>query len=153
MIENEFWPVNSPPPKYKPEYAKIVMELARIGATNMEIIRHLKINSEVLLLWAMVYPDFEQAMAANEEARSARIEDAMFQRALGYDVPYEKVYLNAKGNVMSTERGTKHFPPDPISGYKWLGARKPDKWAKSGDEDKGELKITVTGGLPPRKMS
>lgn len=100
----------------------------------------------------MAYPDFSRAMRANVEARNARVEDAMYHRSLGYDVPYEKITKDGEGNIIKKEIGATHIPPDSNAGYKWLSACSPEKWAKSGDEDKKDLHITVTGGLPERKM-
>jgi len=114
------------PPPYQREYAETVARAAARGATNAELQQLLGVDAQVILLWSMVYDDFANAMAQNEAARIARVQDAMYQRAIGYEQPSEKVIV-VEGKVIH-EPIIEHIPADPGAGYKYLEARDPGNW-------------------------
>jgi hypothetical protein len=149
----ELPPLGGPPPVYRREYAEQVANAARVGASRADIMLMLGVNSDVILLWSMVHSEFALALRANEEARTARVEDAMFQRSIGYEFIGEQIVSTQYGIERVIVR--RHLPPDQAAGYKWLEASKPEKWKRKeffdGDES-GVLRVQISGDPGPSRM-
>ena len=65
-------------------------------------------------------------MEKPEKERSDRVEDALFQRALGYDWVEKKTEATDKGE--KSVETTKHVPGDVSAMLAWLKNRRPDRW-------------------------
>jgi len=103
-------PGSHPPPPYRPEYAERVAQMAKHGATRSEIMEMLGISSNVLILWSTIFPEFSAALQANDEMRTRRVEDSLYQRACGFK--YEEEY----------------YPPDVAAARIWLEQKDPENW-------------------------
>jgi hypothetical protein len=137
-------PVNAPPIPYQDVYADQVRAAAVVGYTQTELCRLLGVGLDTLNLWRMIYADFDAAVRTNDQARHDRVENAFYQRAVGYDQPGEKLFCNADGQVTRAQTMV-HVPADPGAAMNWLKVHRPDVYAKAGDQPQSiEVNVSVT---------
>lgn len=116
------------PTKYLPVYAKLVARMVEhTGATRAEICQLLEIGNGTLHRWEMAYPEFRDALRAKaRSACDARVERALYERAVGYTFESEKIFCQ-EGLVIRAGI-LEHVPPDVKAAELWLLNRQPDKW-------------------------
>lgn len=128
---------DSPVVAYAPRYVNIVRQAAERGATYAEIFRLLGVSSSVVLLWRMCYPEFdlvfteaekisEKIRDEREALRTLRVEEALYQRAVGYEFMSEKIVV--VDHEIKRVQTVEHIPPDKGAAEMWLQARDPDRW-------------------------
>ena len=79
--------------------------------------------------------NFSEAVIAGKDKADARVERALFGRAVGYTHESEKVFMN-KGKIVRA-KVTEHVPADTGAALNWLKNRKPDAW-----REKSEVELT-----------
>ena len=124
--------VNETPPPYVPQYAEQVRLAANVGYTITELCRMLGVGLDTVNLWRLCYPDFDAAMRANLQARTDRVEQAWFQRAVGYDHPGEKIFCT--DGVIRRAETLVHVPADPSAAMNWMKVHRPDVYSKVGEQ-------------------
>lgn len=99
-------------PLYDPKtYPGIAEKLiAELNYTDLQIADALSVNPSTIWRWKQLFPKFAKAFQRGEEKQKATIEGSMFQRATGYTVETEELFLH-KGKVIRA-KNTKHYPPD-----------------------------------------
>ena len=135
-IEAPFSSDSRAPPRYQRKYAEQVAQAAQHGATRTEIMTLLGIDANVLLLWSMTHADFAEALRANDDRRTRRVEDTLYQRACGYTYPSEKIMV-IDGQVVRVEI-TEIIPPDVAAARAWLEQKDAENW-----RPKRELNVTA----------
>lgn len=91
--------------------------------------------------WSRQSKALAGALALSQDITNTRVEQALLQRALGYDVVETKEEL-VEGTMRVTEKTTKHVPPDVKACLSWLYSRRPDRW-RSQQEPVDNLKDEV----------
>lgn len=138
-----------PPKAYKPEYAKQVLEAAGTGGTDQEIMTMLGIGPDVMMLWKTCYPMFEAALRenaeANQRARTERVRSAIYQRAVGYELPSEKIVQ--VGNKVKRITTFEHIPADVGAAKLWMSVHE-DRWRAA-----TTINSTITVGQITQDMS
>lgn len=105
--------------------------LCRLGATREDLAAFFGIDEGRLDLWRSRYPNFDNAVSTSSDAADESVERSLFQRAMGYSHPEEKVFANGgKPVVVPT---TKYYPPDTAAIMFWLKNRRPDLWREKLD--------------------
>lgn len=125
-----------------------MLAASAVGFTITEIARLLAVSVDQVNLWVMVYPAFAAAMRANTQARTERVEAALYQRAVGYVIEEEKLFYDRfQGIVRATTN--LHIPAEPRAAVEWMKAHVPETWAPVTGPGAGDSKnIVVVGGLP-----
>lgn len=141
------------PSQYDPQthpYQAYTM-IAQMGSTLPEISAVFSISETTIQNWMRTYPEFAQAVKAGRDLfTSARIEQSLIKRALGYT--YDEVTVKQTSyKKFDKETGdtiiipveertvtTKSVAPDVAAIIFYLKNRKPDRW-----KDKQEI-INVT---------
>lgn len=77
--------------------------------------------------WSREKKDLANALMISQGVTNARVEQALLQRALGYDVEEIKTEL-VEGEMRVTEKTKKHIPPDVKACLSWLYSRRSDRW-------------------------
>lgn len=113
----------------------------REGLTDEEISQRLGISSRSLINYKSSYPELTQAMIEGKAVADYRVEDALYKRALGYQIDEttrERKFNKDTGQheTVITKIITKEVAADPTSMIWWLKNRRPDKW-----KDKQEISI------------
>lgn len=121
-------PTNAPSPRYRPEYLRRAREASSTGYTRTELCRHLGIGLDTLNLWSMVYPEFAAALRENYQARADRVEQAWFQRAVGYEYVGEKIFYDKDDGIVRATCVT-HVPADVAAAQNWMKFHRPEIYA------------------------
>lgn len=131
------------PTKYTEEITERVYEYARVGLTDRQMAKLLKISLRTLHYWKRKHPEFLHSLQRGKaEFDSEEIEGALRQRALGFSIIEEKIITRfIKNRVKITKvETTRHYPPDVGAIMTWLYRHRPDRWKKnpgvSGPNDK-----------------
>ena len=99
---------------------------ARDGLVLEEIAHNMGINRCTLYEWRREFPTIANALKNGRAVADRKVENALFNRAIGSDVTEVKVTEGKDGKSVVTE--TKHIPADVTACIYWLKNRKPDKW-------------------------
>lgn len=120
------------PEKYDPKFIPIAKALAAKGFIDIEICEVLGVSKATFINWKNRHPEFDQAVDEGKASIDTRVQNAMLQRALGYDYKSEKIVVLNRGHNDGSyyERVpiTVHMPPDPGTCFNWLKNRDPEKW-------------------------
>jgi len=109
---------------------------ALMGATDSEIAGFFNISMETFRRWLELYPEFEQAIRLGKDYADARVEQALYQRAVGWEHPDVHI-SNFQGDVTITPI-TRRYPGDVKAQLAWLYNRRPDNW-----KDKRSVDYTI----------
>lgn len=126
---------NGRPTKYKKEYAEQAAKLCFLGATDEMLADFFNVCEATINNWKSSHPDFLESIKESKAALDSRVERSLFERAMGYSHPEEKVFCN--NGEITTHQTTKHYPPDSTSMIFWLKNRQPEKW-----RDKQEVELS-----------
>jgi hypothetical protein len=140
------------PPVYRPEYADETRKAAQVGITDSELMRLLGIDRDTFIFWKMTHSDFYLACRANTEARTTRVEDAYFQRAVGYEHPSEQINV-WDGAVIRTPT-VKHIPADVRAAERWLETHDPryKRNMEEGGINTGTVRVVIENDPGPNRM-
>ena len=95
--------------------------MALLGLTDVEIANCLLIKKTTLELWKRKHPGLVEVLNKGKAIADARVARALFERAVGYSHPEEKVFVS-KGEVIKVDT-TKHYAPDTAAICFWLKNR------------------------------
>jgi len=125
------------PSSYRAEYAKQVVKLCRLGATDKEIADFFGVSVATLNTWKKEHPEFLESLKGGKDAADAEVADRLFKRATGYS--HEDVkFATFEGRITDAKKFVKHYPPDTVACIFWLKNRRPDLWReKVGIEHSG----------------
>lgn len=141
------------PTTYDPQFAEDARELAKLGATDLEIANFLGVTIMTLWNWQSRHQEFFYALDRGKEEADERVKRAVYARATGYTYQATKIFCTKDGDIIEVPY-LEHVPPSDKAASFWLTNRQGDKWKERAfqefDPDQ-PLKIEVEGGLP-RKM-
>ncbi|MEH7214768.1 transposase [Priestia megaterium] len=119
---------------------------ARDGLTDEQIAHNIGISRSTLSEWKKKYKDISDALKKGKEVVDLEVENALLQRALGYE--YEEVTREQQWNekdkkyeLVITKKVKKKQAPDTTAQIFWLKNRRPDRWR---DKQNVEHSGTVT---------
>ena len=99
---------------------------ARDGLVLEEIAHNMGINRCTLFVWRREFPTIANALKNGRAVADRKVENALFNRAIGGDVTEVKVTEGKDDKTVVT--ATKHIPADVTACIYWLKNRKPDEW-------------------------
>ena len=123
----------------EPEKLTLLTAWARDGLVDGQIAKNMGISEATLYNYKNKYPEIREALKKGKEVVDIEVENALFKKALGYNVTVRKafkvkdiVYENGK-KVNETERieyadEEIHVPADTTAQIFWLKNRKPKQW-------------------------
>ena len=113
---------------YKPEFVDQARSMCRLGATDEELAEHFEVCVRTIYRWRNTHEAFAEAVVVGKEHADARVERALYSRAVGCSVERTKIFKHAGDPkpVYATYR--HHLPPDPVAALAWLRVRQPKKW-------------------------
>lgn len=116
----------------------------RWGATDNDLAELFEVTEQTINNWKKSNPDFFESLKQGKAVADARVERALFERALGYSHPDLK-FATHEGRITDEREYIKHLPPDTTAGIFWLKNRKPEQWRDKVDlEHGGDVNISVT---------
>jgi len=123
---------------YEPEFADQARHLCRLGATDEELADHFGVCVRTIYRWRNAHEEFARAVVAGKDHADARVERALYSRAVGCSVERTRVFKHAGDPDPVYATYTHHLPPDPNAALQWLRVRQPRKW-RILEEDKGDF--------------
>jgi hypothetical protein len=81
------------PTAYKPEYDEQVEKLARMGATDEEIIEFFNVCMQTLFTWKAKHPEFLEAIKRGKVESDMKVAQSLYDRALGGDTTAQIFWL------------------------------------------------------------
>jgi hypothetical protein len=126
--------------KYDPDYHPLAAwTLAIKGFTDKQIAKELRISTATLASWKNVHSGFLSLLKDGKGIANAKVEQALYKRAIGYKFKKRKKTLDVFGNA-KTEVSTEHVVPDVQAQIFWLNKRNPEDWpAKQEIEHTGSI--------------
>lgn len=131
-----------------PEGLTLLAGWARDGLTDEQIANNCGIRRSTLFEWKKKYSDISDTLKKNKEIVDYEVENALYKKTLGYNVP---VLKNVKvKRIDYDEKGHKtkeyeelievydevHVPADTTAQIFWLKNRKPNQWREKPVESK-----------------
>lgn len=114
------------PTDYRAEYAEKAYKLCLLGMTDKELADFFEVSEQTINAWKEKHPKFLESLKAGKDDADAKVADRLYQRAMGYTHPEEKIF-QYEGGVVRTET-LKHYPPDTAAAIFWLKNRNKSKW-------------------------
>lgn len=100
--------------------------MAMLGMTDAKIAEEMGVNRATIARWKEKYKEFCDALKKGKETPDDAVQSALFQRAVGYTHPEDKIFqYEGEPIIVPT---VKHYPPDVTACIFWLKNRKPEMW-------------------------
>lgn len=125
------------PTKYKEEYCIQAEKLCKKGFIDVEIADFFEVNVDTIYEWKKKHPKFSDALKDGKRHSDSKVEDSLYNRALGYEFQEVKEELEG-GTVTRTTKTTKQLAGDTTAQIFWLKNRQPERW-----RDKQEVSNTI----------
>lgn len=123
--------------RYDPElHPHLAKWMARRGFPLYRIAQELRIARCTFFDWMKDYPEFAAAVREGQMLADAKVEDALYRRATGYEYEERKT-VQERGTIVREETVRRHVVPDVKAQIFWLKNRQPDRW-----KDTTETQIT-----------
>lgn len=123
------WMRNVPagrPTDYNVEFCKTAHAMAQQGATIREIAQAFDVNELTVYRWQHKYPEFRKSIELGKDAADSRVENSLYNRAVGYS--YDAIKIQQYEGIPVITPYVEHVPPDVNAAAIWLKNRQPDKW-------------------------
>lgn len=125
------------PTKYKQEFCAQVEKLCRKGFIDTEIADFFEVDVATLNRWKNKYPDFCASLKSGKRHSDSKVEDALYNRALGYEYEEHKLEESEQGVKKTVTK--KQLAGDTTAQIFWLKNRQPERW-----RDKTETAVTLS---------
>ena len=111
---------------FKPEMEIQAEKMSTRGATDKQLGKAFGVTEQTINNWKQQFPSFFESLKRGKDIADAKVELALYQRALGYVCPDVDIRV-IDGKVVKTAT-MKQYPPDTAAAFIWLKNRKPDQW-------------------------
>jgi hypothetical protein len=129
------------PTKYQADYPRWARAFCMLRATDNDLAQCFNVSLGTIIRWLKDEPEFRAAVDEGRHVADARVVEALYDRAIGYTIPFENVIvINSKVRKIITHR---HIPPDLRAIKFWLMNRRPDLF-----KEQYKLEHTGAGGGP-----
>jgi len=118
------------------------------GFTDKETALALQITDDTLNNWKRKDPKFFKSLIDWKLEADAKVERALYERAVGFECPDTKAQWVQDDNGGRWEYAElkKIYPPDTPAMTMWLKNRKPKVWREKQEiEHSGTVNISITG--------
>lgn len=88
---------------------------------------YIGISGRAFQKWRNEFPRLQEAVLAAKEVANMSVEEALLQRATGYDY-WEETHELVEGQLVLTKKVKKHMPPDVKAIMHYLYNRLPNRW-------------------------
>ena len=141
-------------PKYNADYHDDwAWSLALRGATDQDVADAFGVSRRTILRWQEDHPSFYEAYQRGKSIADAKIEKALFERALGYEVTETESVVDidpktGESKPVRVKTNKRKYPPDTMAMMYWLNNRSKGRWSQrqefipaSDSEDREEVVI------------
>jgi hypothetical protein len=128
---------------YEPEFADRARNMCRLGATDEELAEHFEVCVRTIYRWRNAHEAFAEAVVCGKEHADARVERALYSRAVGCTVDRTKVFKGAGDPDPVYTTYKHHLPPDTNAALQWLRVRQPKKWGRHQEEERNPSPVDM----------
>lgn len=121
------------PTAYRDEYAQLAYNYCLLGADDKRLAQFFDVSEQTINAWKKKQPKFLESLRAGKAVADAGVAASLYNRAIGYSHPEQKVFNN-QGEIV-THDTIKHYAPDPTSMIFWLKNRQPELWTDKKEVD------------------
>ena len=107
----------------EPDYLLLIQSWAGEGLTIKQIASQMLVSERTLENYIKNFPEIKKAIDMGRELMVAKVENAMFQSAVGFKK--EDIIVDNDGRAKKT---ITTLPPNPMAGFFILKHRKPAQW-------------------------
>lgn len=132
------------PSAFDPKMCEQAYRLCLLGATDKQMADFFEVSEVTLNAWKKKHPEFLKSLNAGKQQADSEVGQSLFQRAMGYSHPEEKVFCN-KGEIVRADT-VKHYPPDTTACIFWLKNRQKENWRDRHEvtgDDGGPLSVLI----------
>jgi len=115
------------PSHYDPAYAARARILCRLGATPSDLASAFAVSLATLYRWLHAHPHFAAQVAMGKLEAKAVAEPTRYERATGYEVTVERVFMRNTGKPVIA-RYKKPILANAKIALRWLRKRRRDRW-------------------------
>lgn len=111
---------------WRPAFVERAYQFCLLGATDVQVAEFLGISCKGYYEWLKDRPAFRKAVHDGRAIADARVAEALYKRACGYEHKAVKIFQH-DGQIIEREY-TERYPPDTQAAVKWLHNRQPKIW-------------------------
>lgn len=119
------------PTEFDSTYIEQAAKLCALGATDVELADFFEVDVRTIYRWKHTQPEFCQALNAGKEKADERVENSLYQKAVGYTFESEKIFQHQGEVIRAPIR--EHVPPDTTAAIFWLKNRRGEHWKDKHD--------------------
>ena len=116
------------PTDFRKAYIEGARKLARLGATDAEVADFFGVDVRTIYRWKNVNEEFCQALKAGKDEADARVERALYHRAIGYEQEAVKIFMPTGAAEPVYAPYVEKIAPDTTAAIFWLKNRRPKEW-------------------------
>lgn len=125
----------------------LIAQWARDGAIERDIAKKLGVSESTFSGYKKAHQELMEMLTVNKEVADARVESALYKRAIGYE--YDEVCTEDGPDGVKTKTITKQVAPDVTAQIYWLNNRRPDRWRNKQDISiEGASKVEIINDIP-----
>lgn len=136
------------PSSFKPEYVEQAKKLCRLGATDADLADFFGVTFQTINNWKVQHPQFFESLKLSKEETDHRVEQSLYQRAMGYTCNEDDIRV--VNNEIVITPTIKHYPPDTTAMIFWLKNRKPMEWRDKQEVEHSGLPMVIVKDLSGR---
>lgn len=133
------------PTEYSPDFCDIAADACARGATLYELAELLGVTRMTIHRWRLQHKEFCDAISIGKSFADQRVEESLYERAVGYSYNSVKIMQNEGTPVIVPY--VAHVPPDVAAIKHWLANRQPKKWRADPADVVGDLGAAFLGAL------
>lgn len=125
----------------------LIAQWARDGAIERDIAKKLGVSESTFSGYKKEHPELMETLTVNKEVADARVESALYKRAIGYEYTETSKEVSSDGVKIKTT--VKQVAPDVTAQIYWLNNRRPDRWRNKQDISiEGASKVEIINDIP-----
>lgn len=125
----------------------LIAQWARDGAIERDIAKKLGVSESTFSGYKKEHPELMETLTVNKEVTDARVESALYKRAIGYEYTETSKEVGPDGVKIKTT--VKQVAPDVTAQIYWLNNRRPDRWRNKQDISiEGASKVEIINDIP-----
>lgn len=105
---------------------KRAYKLSLLGLLDKDLADAFDVTYTTLYRWREKYPSLDRAIIEGRQMASARVAEAIYTRAIGYEREVQEI-KNSGGQAVVMEY-KKYFPPNITAAMYWLNNRDKERW-------------------------
>jgi len=120
-------PAEGRPTSYREEYCQLATNYCLLGATDVQLAEYFGVVEATIHNWKHDHPEFLESIKAGKEDADAKVAQATYHRALGFEHTTTDTKVDDDG-VETTKDTIKYYPPEVKAQIFWLRNRQRKNW-------------------------